>query len=435
MCGKIDPYAVHTGKYIGELNNFFDSMNGTQLPENCPQDTIKTAVTSQTKHVELWTKMYDDIKNWNFIGSFNLTFPKQFMMTIKSALSLWEAFQKEGRTYSPIGHLNQDSLENFFSTVRWNGGHRHNPSAKEFIPAFLTSLINMLTTTVKGKNCQDDECINLVHLHTLLESSRQNQPQEEEPQEEEEENQGEVQEEPAVTVPTIADGYDSGNDLNPDDPDILYNIDTSDDELPAVNIGVIPGPSSAQQQVFHRNVPPAQKSDRLKVQIQIRHEEMTQQMSALGQSVVAMDILRPFLRKLKCRLCHNLLLEDCSFPQDLVLLMANSTVTQSFPSAAIKNIVNEVYYLAGSKLSSNLHINFIRKTFIGQVKNLPSVKNFNLCVDHNDKQRNQLIDKVSRKALSDLLTRINVDIRKQLKHKHSVKAQKKCAKLQRVTHQ
>ena len=149
LCGKLPKEAVATGKFIGELNDFFDSWNGIAEPEEHPTTTMKTAVTSQTKHIELWNRMYHQISNWKFINSANLTFPKHFLMTIRSAINLWHAFQKEGRTYFPIGHMNQDSLENFFSTVRWNGGHCHNPSAKEFVPAFVTSLVNMLTTTVK----------------------------------------------------------------------------------------------------------------------------------------------------------------------------------------------------------------------------------------------------------------------------------------------
>ena len=171
------------------------------------------------------------------------------------------------------------------------------------------------------------------------------------------------------------------------------------------------------------------------MRICIRHEEMNQEMSSLGQSIVAMDILRPFLRKVNCRLCHNVLLEECTFPQDLVLLVASSNVVGSYPSKVVKSIIKDVYNLAGSNLSRDLHVNLIRKTFFQNVNNLPSVKSFKLCLNHNEKERTQLIQHVARKALVDLLNRVNADIRKQLKIRHGQKAIKKSAKLQRVTNQ
>ena len=66
-------------------------------------------------------------------------------------------------TNSP--RLNQDPLENLFSEIRYNGRHHIDPTAAEFIPAFMTVLLNHVATS-RG-NCEDTDYI-LVDLRALL---------------------------------------------------------------------------------------------------------------------------------------------------------------------------------------------------------------------------------------------------------------------------
>jgi len=52
--------------------------------------------------------------------------------------------------------LNQDCIENLFSSIRRSGGNRDNPSCEEFAPAFKQCLIECILTPSKGANCLED---------------------------------------------------------------------------------------------------------------------------------------------------------------------------------------------------------------------------------------------------------------------------------------
>jgi len=78
---------------------------------------------------------------------------------------LWEDLRQEGFDCLPTRRLNQDPLENLFSVIRYNEGHHIDPTAAEFIPAFMTALLNHVVTS-RG-NCEDTDYI-LVDLRALL---------------------------------------------------------------------------------------------------------------------------------------------------------------------------------------------------------------------------------------------------------------------------
>lgn len=65
--------------------------------------------------------------------------------------------------------LQQDPLENFFSTVRQYGGGNTNPNCYQFVSCIKTALVNNLSSNKNfAKNCEDDDAQLLVNLREFL---------------------------------------------------------------------------------------------------------------------------------------------------------------------------------------------------------------------------------------------------------------------------
>ena len=90
--------------------------------------------------------------------------------TVEAVKLLCADIFAEGHTFVPTSRLNQDALENLFSSIRYNGGNRTKPSPAEFVPALKTCLINSITAKTKG-NCAPDEDDFLVNFKMLFEES------------------------------------------------------------------------------------------------------------------------------------------------------------------------------------------------------------------------------------------------------------------------
>ena len=69
------------------------------------------------------------------------------------------------------GRINQDCLENFFAQVRARGGHRINPTSKEFMFAYRAIMANMLMCSVPTANCTADGDFPLSSLKDFASAS------------------------------------------------------------------------------------------------------------------------------------------------------------------------------------------------------------------------------------------------------------------------
>ena len=73
------------------------------------------------------------LQNLEVIGSKNVMFTKGWLLAIACLTQLWDHLQSDHNlSYLFPSRLNQDIVENLFATVRWKGGCRDNPNAKEF---------------------------------------------------------------------------------------------------------------------------------------------------------------------------------------------------------------------------------------------------------------------------------------------------------------
>lgn len=165
----LDAEAMVTGKFVERINNLFDSLKWP-CPTTADPDNYKLAFTANSPHLAFWEEMYNEMQNWKFISSTNLTFPQNWQWTMRAVAYVWLDLQAEGQDHIDTGNINTDSLENFNSKSRQAGGNKRNPSPKVYPSAFATTLINDLTTTAKGKNNRDDNLLTFV-ITSLLQSA------------------------------------------------------------------------------------------------------------------------------------------------------------------------------------------------------------------------------------------------------------------------
>jgi len=117
----------------------------------------------------------NDMQHWQFLGTHRVQVMKNWTMSMNAYKTLWTDLQAEGYLYLPVGHINQDFEENLFSGMRGNLGHNGNPSAAEIPSCFERSFVKNLAAVSKGKNCRDDEAVNLLSMEELIEAVKDQQ--------------------------------------------------------------------------------------------------------------------------------------------------------------------------------------------------------------------------------------------------------------------
>ncbi|KAK3914839.1 Transposable element P transposase, partial [Frankliniella fusca] len=172
--GSLPPEAAATGKFCEKIYKFFQSFQGINYDENPQPMDFSCALSDLTSHREFWIEMINDMQRWEILGSDRVKVIRNWTMTVVAFLHLWDSLKISGFCYLPVGHVNQDCEENFFSGLRFNGGHRLNPSATDVPSAFLRSFVKFLTTESKGKNCRDDEAVNLFDFEELIDILKRN---------------------------------------------------------------------------------------------------------------------------------------------------------------------------------------------------------------------------------------------------------------------
>ena len=172
--GYLPMDAIATAEVVQNMNRLFDTFNGTK---EASQETAqshapyRTAISETSPHHDLWQNVLTWLDNVSFRHSTTgekalpMPFVSNWKRTITATEMLWNDLKSEGRTYLPTRRLNQDPLENLFSVIRHNGGHRLQPTAFEFVPALKTALVNVVTHT---GNCEKDTDRMLLDLENLF---------------------------------------------------------------------------------------------------------------------------------------------------------------------------------------------------------------------------------------------------------------------------
>ena len=394
MLGGLPHEATATGNFCAKINNLFDSWNGIEKIESPTPDQFKCALTDTSPHLKLWTEMYNDMLYWNFIGSTNLTFHINWRWSMRSVACMWEDLKKEGQDHLPVGHVNMDPLENCNSQFRLHGGHRSNPSANEFPASFGSVMINNLTTSVKGKNCRDENSLNVINLQHLYAAAKAASEREKQAR------ATQAEENSYVLFPTqtiIEEIVEEETDLYFEDEE----EEEVDDDIPPVT---------------------ANSADFV--------SRLQQQLSEVSGAEVAIPIIDRHLKLTgNCEACKSVLQTQVQFPLHLPHTLSASGINMDkmMPSATVAKIVTDIYSSASQHIPPLAYKPKVMANFLEIVHTLTSVRQFHLCPEHNS-TKTAFLKSIALTALQDFLRQLNQDVKKR-------NQLKKSKKLQRVSHQ
>ena len=156
--GVLPPSAMGTAELILKFDTLFDSVNSSKLYS---PKKLKTPITVTSNHVNFFNEAITFISNLKvFDGNTEVTGRikciKGWLITINAIISIWKHLQQNHDfKFLFTRRLNTDPLENFFGTIRQQGGNSDNPTPTQFIRAFRKLLFSSLFTSDTG-NCAED---------------------------------------------------------------------------------------------------------------------------------------------------------------------------------------------------------------------------------------------------------------------------------------
>lgn len=156
--------AMHTAEFIHDMDVLFDSFNG-KSPKPELGKPYRRCMSLQSPHRKLWNSLLSKINSWEFLSidddklkKKQMPFKDGWLSTIKATMGLFEECRKMGFKFLRTRSLNQDSLENYFATIRSYNAHNTNPNCYQFISSYKTSIINnLIDIHSRGRNCEKDE--------------------------------------------------------------------------------------------------------------------------------------------------------------------------------------------------------------------------------------------------------------------------------------
>lgn len=156
--------AIHTAIFVKDIDMLFDSLNGRfKKPENFKP--LKCGINKNSGHINFYNDILCSIESWVFTDKFNhniitttMPFKKGLIQTIRGIIMMWDICNKKGLTYLMPRKLNQDPVQNFFSTIRQYGCNNTNSTCHQFVSTFKSCVLNNMTSSHSlGSNCEKDE--------------------------------------------------------------------------------------------------------------------------------------------------------------------------------------------------------------------------------------------------------------------------------------
>ena len=163
--GKMRNEACMTAEFPRNVNTSFDILNVRAF------DSKTASPLAQNSNAELdrLRRLKDEVGTWRVVGKSSR--PPCFdglVQDINVVLQMHESAVVDGPLdFLLTGRLNQDCIENFFSQVRAKGGHRFNPSAREFRFAYRSLCSNMILASIPSANCSFDSDVMLSSCSRL----------------------------------------------------------------------------------------------------------------------------------------------------------------------------------------------------------------------------------------------------------------------------
>ena len=169
LSDKLDNNAINTAHFIEKFDSLFNVFNSANLND---AHKLRRPIKHDSDHVEFlketlqWLQCVKPLNP----GRSRSTLPclEGWKLSVSCLLSLWNHLCYEcGVDFLLTRKLNQDCLENFFSTIRGRGGHRDNPDAVQFLAEYRAMAVDALFQTSKQSNCAQDMDSFLLKLGNL----------------------------------------------------------------------------------------------------------------------------------------------------------------------------------------------------------------------------------------------------------------------------
>ena len=156
--GVLPQSAMGTAEFISQFDSLFDSVNSSTL--NSAKD-LRRPITAKSNHVQFLNKTISFIKSLKvYEGVKDVTGRIKclngLLVSLNDILLIWEDLnQNHNFKFLFTRRLNTDPLENFFGTIRQQGGNCYNPSPTQFTRALRKLLFSSLLNSSTG-NCAED---------------------------------------------------------------------------------------------------------------------------------------------------------------------------------------------------------------------------------------------------------------------------------------
>ena len=156
----LPPSATGTAEFLLKFDEIFDSLNSSNLNSPEPHRRAMSASSVHKEFIPQAINFVQSLKVMNVATGEDVTNKlrciKGFQITLQALLLLWDELQQEhSLKFLMTRHLNQDALENFFGSVRQQGGNSDSPTPIQFSRAFRKLFFDNFLAPSVG-NCIED---------------------------------------------------------------------------------------------------------------------------------------------------------------------------------------------------------------------------------------------------------------------------------------
>ncbi|XP_017770879.1 PREDICTED: uncharacterized protein LOC108558475 [Nicrophorus vespilloides] len=139
-----------TAKFIGFVNNLFDSLNCSSLQHE-EWAPLKGCVTPKSPHMTFWKEAIQILSSVRFATCNNkdtvAATVANWIKTMTSFEFVWKTLQKSQIKQLSCASLNLQEIENFFQSMRKKGERDSCPNPNSFISSYKNMLINNLMSS------------------------------------------------------------------------------------------------------------------------------------------------------------------------------------------------------------------------------------------------------------------------------------------------
>ena len=164
--GGLPVSSLGTAELLLKFDSLFDCVNSSTLTS---VKEFKSAISINNSHIKFLQESITFIQGIKvFNGDANVTTRikslKGWLVTLNAIICIWNKLQdSHDFTFLFTRRLNTDPLENFFGSIRQQGGNCDNPTPLQFSRAFRKLFFSSLLTSSKG-NCAKDVDILLAQF-------------------------------------------------------------------------------------------------------------------------------------------------------------------------------------------------------------------------------------------------------------------------------